>query len=77
MSILTKIAHYGKSEKSSRPLVISQARAHELWLAMNHNPEAMKFVSLADVDGLEHGETFDLFLIYNKERIVLQEDLTS
>lgn len=75
MSVLSRILSGYKIEPEPKPRIISENRAHLLWLAMNRDPRAMPWVSLADVADLEHGETFDMFLLYNKDRIVLDEEV--
>ena len=53
--------------------MVTLRQAGELYRAMNGDLEAQKAVVIGDVAGLDNAPTFERFLLYNKDRLVIYE----
>ena len=53
--------------------MVTLLQAGEFYRAMNGDLEAQKAVAIQDVAGLENAPTFERFLLWNKDRLVIYE----
>ena len=70
---MSRHEHHFPYPQPEYPRKVTLAQAAQLYRAMNGDLEAQKTVTLGEVCALENAPSFERFLLYNKDRLIVYE----